>query len=439
MGTKNELRRQLGLTSATALIVGEVIGLGIFLTPAAMTRDLGSPFWTLAVWLVMAAMTLCGGLCYGELAARYPEAGGGYVYLREAFGRPMAFLYGWVSMLVIDTGITASLAVALASFVPAIVPISDGGQQLVAIGTVLALAVVNCLGVRIGAGVLQGLTVAKLGLLAFIVLWGIGGALGNVENFQPFAAEHPPVSKLAAGLMSAFFCFGGWWDVSRVAGEVREPRKTMPRAFTLGIGVVTVVFVLVSAASLYLVPRDDVKDGPTFAELAGRALFGSSGGALFSGIVILIVSGSLCSILMSQPRLYFAMARDGLFLPALARVHPRLGTPVRAIALEAVLASVVVLRGKEFGRILGLFLFMAVLLIALSVAALFVLRRRPVPVEELPRSGYPWTAGFYLLASAGLLVLMGVGDPVGAQVGLAATAAGLVAYLFLPSAGEKAV
>jgi APA family basic amino acid/polyamine antiporter len=239
--------------------------------------------------------------------------------------------------------------------------------------------------------------------------------------------------------MVAFFCFGGWWDVSQVAGEVRDPRRTMPLALTLGIATATVAFVAFSAASLYLVAPGDAANERAFAQLAGVALFGPSGGTVFSGVVILIVLGSLCSIFMSQPRLYFAMARDGLFLPALAQVHPKLGTPLRAIALEAVLTSAVVLGGGTFDMILGLFLFTTVLLIALSVAALFVLRRGRVPADGLPRSGYPWTAIFYLAMSAVLLVLMGIGNPVGAIVGLAAVVVGLIAYLLLPSGGEKTV
>jgi APA family basic amino acid/polyamine antiporter len=273
----------------------------------------------------------------------------------------------------------------------------------------------------------------------------------------------PLPQALAGGMVAAFFSFGGWWDVSKVAGEVREPERTMPRALVLGVAVVTVAFVGVSAVFLYLVPSEQVTGDSAFATLAGEALFGPAGARVFAGIVILVVLGSLCSILMSQPRVYFAMARDGLFLPALARVHPRLGTPLRAIALEAVLASLLVLWGGNFDTILGLFLFTAVLLIAFSVAALFVLRRRPtghasslqtgetpstdlvglhdrpVPTAALPPSGHPYSTAFYLLLSAVLLVLMGLNDPLGAGVGVTAAAAGSLAYLFLPPAtGSRA-
>jgi APA family basic amino acid/polyamine antiporter len=437
MGTSGELRRQLGLTSAAALIVGEVIGIGIFLTPARMAHVLGSPFLLLVVWLVMGAMTLCGALCYGELAARFPEAGGGYVYLREAFGRPVAFLYGWVSMVVIDPGITAALAVGLVATAAPFLPLGPAGQKVAAIGTVTALAVVNALGVRLGAGVLRGLTLLKLGLLAFMACWGFGRGLGDWGNFVPLlerrAGSPPMLDAVASGVVAAFFSFGGWWDMSKVAGEVRDPERNVPRAFVLGVALVTVAFLLTSAVFVYLVPPERMSDGEAFGALVGEALFGAAGGQVYAAAVAVVVLGSLCSILLSQPRLYFAMARDGLFLPAVARVNPRLGTPTRAIALEAVLASLVVLWGGDFDSILGLFLFTAVLLIALSVAALFVLRRRPTPVGGLPWSGYPYTPAAYLGLSAALLALMGANNPRGAAVGLAAVAVGLLALRLLPA------
>jgi basic amino acid/polyamine antiporter, APA family len=468
MGTNNELRRQLGLASATALIVGEVIGIGIFLTPTNMAVALASPFWILIVWLVMGAMTLCGALCYGELAARYPEAGGPYVYLREAFGLPMAFLYGWISVFVIDPGISAALAVGLVPnvviFLPKNLANSPIFGQAVGVTAIVILAAVNCLGIRIGDGVLRTLTVAKLGLLAFIVVFGFASSQGDWNNFVPFV-ERPAdaitlFGALAAGMMSAFFSYGGWWDLSKAAGDVRDPARTLPRAYMLGVAVVSVVFVSVSAVFLYLVPLKQITGGKAFAELAGTALFGDAGGKVFSAIVILVVLGSLCSILMAQPRVYFAMARDGLFVPGLARINPRLGTPVRAIALEAVLASALVILGVNFDTILGYFLFAAVLLIALSVAALFVLRRHAVPkspadaitvspgttpisagaippASNVPAAGYPWTAGFYLMMSALLLALMGAKNPAGAAIGVGAVVLGLVTYRLLPSTRQS--
>lgn len=434
MQPRGELRRQLGLASAAALVVGECIGVGIFLTPAGMSRGLGAPLWILLVWLVMGAMALCGALCYGELAVRFPEAGGSYVYLREAFGRPAAFLYGWVSLLAIDPGVSASLAAGVAPFVVAIVPALQGAEKAIAIATVLILATVNIVGVGFGAGVLRALTAAKLGLLAFIVLWGFGNGLGDWSNFVPFADRPkdalPLEEALAGGLVGAFFAFGGWWDASKVAGEVRDPRRTLPRALVLGVSLVLVAYVVVSAAFLYLVPREGLATNEAFAARAGEALFGTAGGPLFAAVVVVAVFGSLGSMLMSMPRVYFAMARDGLFFPELAHVHPCLGTPVRAIAVQATLACTLVLWGT-FDEILGYFIFVSVLFMALSVAALFVLRRRASPLD-LPPFGYPWAPAFYLLTSAALLVLLAAGNPVQSSRGLGMVALGVPAYYLLP-------
>jgi APA family basic amino acid/polyamine antiporter len=174
-----ELKRQIGLGTATALIVGEVIAVGIFLTPAGMAKSLGSPVWLLIVWLLMGGMALCGALCYGELAARFPEAGGGYVYLREAYGRPIAFLYGWMALLVMDPGLTAALAVGLASYVGYVLKLSAAGLKAVAIGSIFLVALINVFGVRVGGWFIRWLTILKLGLLGLVIVWGFGLRAGN--------------------------------------------------------------------------------------------------------------------------------------------------------------------------------------------------------------------------------------------------------------------
>src|SRR5262245_42334047 len=324
-----ELRRQLGLGSAAALVVGQVIGAGIFLTLAGMARSLGSPLLVRLVWLFMGAVALCGALCMGELASRYPAAGGQYVYLREAYGPRVAFLFGWMCLLVLDPGLTAVLALGLASYVGVIVELSEPAPKAVAIAAVVALAAANVVGIRLGGGVLRRRTVIKLGLLVFLAGWGFGRGLGDWSNLEPFVAQRPgsaPLGNaLAAGMIGAFFSFGGWWDVSKMAGEVRDPGRTLPRALVLGVSVVTAVYVVVSLFFLYLVPLERITSGETFADQAGKALFGPAGGRVFSGVVIVAVLSSLAAVLMGAARVYYAMGRDGLFLPALAVVHPRLG------------------------------------------------------------------------------------------------------------------
>src|SRR3954453_19379523 len=366
------LRRQIGVRTAAALVVGEVIAVGIFLTPAGMAKALGSPLWLLVVWLTMGVMALCGALCYGELSARYPEAGGGYVYLREAYGPAVAFMFGWMAFLVMDPGLTAALAVGLATYAGYGLKLSPLGIKVVAVATIIVVALINIRGVRLGAGFIRTLAFLKLGLLAFVFLWGVGFQLGNWSNFTPFVARSvksdPLIGALAGGLVGAFFSFAGWWDLGKLAGEVKDPSRTLPKALTLGVLVVTIVYVLPSLVFVYLVPLEQVTSGETFAAQAGEVLFGRAGGTVFSLIVVVAVLGSLAAVVMSAPRVYFAMARDGLFIPSVAVLHSRYETPARAIALQAVLASVLVVAGN-FKDIVSYFIFIVVVFIGLSVAA----------------------------------------------------------------------
>jgi APA family basic amino acid/polyamine antiporter len=414
--------------------VGETIAVGIFLTPAGMAKSLGSPAWLFVVWLLTGAMTLCGALCYGELAASFPEAGGGYVYLREAYGRPLAFLYGWMAFLVLDPGITAALAIGMAGYAGYIFRLSPAGLKALAAGAIFALAAVNIMGARAGAGLLRWLTAAKLCLLLFVVVWGFASGAGDWSNFRPFVAQRAGSAPLAAALASAFvgafFSFGGWWDLSKLSGEVREPERNLPLALACGVLVVTLVYVLVSAVFVYLVPLSEVTSGETFAAQAGAALFGATGGLIFSGIVVVAVVGSLAALTMSAPRVYYAMARDRLFFHAAARVHPRTGTPAAAISLQAVLASLLVALGT-FDEIVAYFLFVVVFFIALTVAAVFPLRRGQHSAPAFSTPGYPLTPLFFLILVTLLLVLLGGSNPKQAALGVGVVALGLPVYYLL--------
>jgi APA family basic amino acid/polyamine antiporter len=428
---KDRLQRQLGLASATAMVVGEVIAIGIFLTPAEMSKTIGSPMWVSVVWLLMGAMALSGALCYGELAARYPEAGGGYVYLREAYGPRIAFLYGWMAFLVMDPGITAALAIGLSGYLGYIIDLSPLGMKLAAVLSITVLAAASAFGVRLGALLMRWLTMLKLSLLAFISLWGIVLGLGDWSNLTPFVTQRagslPLAGALASGLLAAFFSFGGWWDLSKLAGEVKEPSRTLPRALALGVIIVTFVYVLTSLVFMYLVPIERVASGETFAAEAGEVLFGRLGGQVFSAIVVISVIGSLAAIIISAPRVYFAMARDHLFLPAAASIHPRFGTPFRAIVLQGVMASLLVALGT-FNEIVAYFIFVTVVFIGLTVGAVFILRKRQPDAPAYTIPWYPVTPILFLALTSILLLLMAAHNPAQAFLGVAVVALGVPVY-----------
>jgi len=376
-------------------------------------------------------MALCGALCYGELAARFPEAGGGYVYLRRAYGPAVAFLYGWKCMLVMDPGITAALAVGLASYVGYGSQLSPAAMKGVAIAAILVLALVSMLGVRLGARVAQGLTAFKLGALGLIILLALVLRRGDWSNFIPFvdqrAGSVPLPGALAPALVGAFFAFGGWWEISKLAGEARDPARSVPRALALGVALVTAVYILTSFVFIYLVPLERVTSDDTFAAQAGEALFGAAGGRIFAGIVIVAVLGSLMALLMALPRVYYAMARDGVFFRGVAALHPKYGTPARAIALQAALASILVLLGT-FKQIVSYFIFVTVFFLGLTAAALFVLRRREASSAIVRTPGYPLTPVVFLILVVALLVLLAGNSPLQAALGTGIVALGAPLY-----------
>lgn len=424
-----QLQRQFGLWTAVSLIIGQVLAVGIFLTPAGMAKAVASPFWLLIVWLVMGAMTMCGALCYGELAARFPAAGGSYVYLREAFGAPIAFLYGWMVLLVLDPGLTAIFAVGLASYVDYLQPLSPVGKQILAITTILSVAAINILGAKIGADLLKTLTVLKVGTLFFIVVYGFAGGLGSWHNFTPFFTAPPDVfGALAGGIVGAFFAFAGWWEVSRVAGEIQNPEKNLPKALIIGVSLLTLIYILTSAVFLYLVPLEQVTSDETFAAQAGEALFGIIGGKILAIIVIVSVAGTLIAYLMASPRVYYAMARDGLFFGSIAKLQTRFQTPHRATLIQVFFASILILLGT-FEQILSYFFFVVVLFIALTVTGLFRLRKQKFDGYQTPF--FPVPPLVFLALTAIVLFLIAVRNPLQTAFGALVVLTGLpVYYLF---------
>jgi APA family basic amino acid/polyamine antiporter len=422
------LTRQLGLPAATALVVGQVIAVGIFLTPGTIIRTLASPLGVLLIWAAMGAMAIAGALCYGALAARYPRAGGAYVYLREAYGPGVAFLYGWKCLLIMDPGITAALATGFASYAGYFVQLGATGTRLVAIAAIGAFALVHIAGVKLGMRLMTMVTLLKVGLIVALMLGAFTGAAGSWSHFIPFAgrrATAPPLPAAIAGaFVAAFFSFGGWWEVTRIAGEVRDPSRTLPRALTFGLAAIMLLYAAATMAFIYVVPIELVADGQAFVAQVGEAVVGAGGGAAVALIVMVCVLGSLGTTQMLAPRLYVAMAEDGVFPAAAAAVQPRFGTPARAIATQAALASVLVALGT-FDTIVAYFVFITVVFIAATVASVFVMRRRD-PAFQVP--GYPWTPLTFLLMVAVLLALLALNNPLQAALGLALVAAALPFY-----------
>jgi APA family basic amino acid/polyamine antiporter len=429
---------ELGFWSATALVVGHTIGVGIFLTPAELIGALASPALTFGLWFVCGLLVLAGAFTFGELASRYPRAGGLYIYLREAWGPRVAFLYGWQSILIMDPGVTAALALGLAPYLVVLFPRAAGGERWLALGTVWALALLNMARLKLSARVLNLLTLVKVLALAAIVVGAFTVGSGSWTHFTPVAerrAGAPPLGEaLGLGLIGAFYSFGGFWEASRVAGEMRDPRRHLPRAMALGVTIVTAAYAATTLAFLYLVPAEQATDAAQFARRAGEALFGPSGAGALAAVVTVSVAASVMALLLMAPRMYLAMSDDGLFPAGLASLHPATGAPARATVLLAAIASIFVLSGT-FPQVVAFFMCTTLVFIALAAAGLFVVRRREALSEGFRAPGYPATAAAFVLLVCAVIVLIALARPLPAVAGFALLVAGVPAYRILLARG----
>ncbi len=416
--------RRLSTWAATALVVSQVVGVGIFLTPATMMRTVGSMRAALTIWLVMGALSIAGALCYAELTTRFPTAGGGYVFLREGFGARSAFVFGWMALLVMDPGITAALGIGLAQYLLAALGASSTLVPPVAIAATLAFGALTLAGLRASAVVLRWTAVAKLAIVAILVIAAAARA------GDPLTGDAAPVptslglQALAASVIAAFFAFGGWWELGRMSGEVESPRRTMPRALVGGLALVTAIYAMVSVAYVLGTSGSIAGTDEAFVAAVGTALFGSTAGRLLAVMVVVAVSGSLAATLLASPRMYLAMARDGLFPARLARFDERRGTSPTLTLLQTALACVLILLGT-FDQILGYFVPVTIFFLGLSAAAILVLPRPAADPRIFRAPLHPLPILLFLLLIASVLTLFVIGQPLQTLLGAAVAVLGL--------------
>jgi APA family basic amino acid/polyamine antiporter len=420
---------RLGLWSATALVIGHTIGVGIFLTPAELIGALRAPGVTIALWTICGAIVLAGALTFGELASRYPESGGLYVYLREAWGPRVAFLYGWQSLLIMDPGVTAALAAGAVQYVVAIWPDAGGAERAIAVALLWAIAGVNMAGLRIGARAFGALTVIKLAALAAIVVMAFAGHGGSWAHFAADPASRagaPPLgAAIAIGLVGVFFSFGGFWETSRIAGEVRDPQRTLPRALVLGVLTVTLIYVMTTAAFIVLVPPAAATSAAAFARQAGEAMLGSAGPGVLAVVVLVSVVASAMAMIMVAPRLYEAMSLDGLFPAWLAVRSSRTGAPMRSTIWLTSIATMFVALGT-FDQIVAVFVCTTLVFVALAAGAVFRLRRTSVRAPFLT-PGHPLTPALFIALLLVIVAMIAINRPWQAATGLVAVLIGVPA------------
>lgn len=422
--------RTLGSWTTGALVVGHTIGVGIFLTPAAVIGTLGDPRLVLMVWVGISLLVMAGALAFGSLGARLPQAGGLYVYLRAGWGERLAWTYGWQCLLVMDPGVLAALATGVQPYIVAIWPGLAGSERWLALAVIWIVVVATLAGLRISAPAMVALTAIKLAALAAIIVVAFGDSGGQWSHFAAVADGAASTTALAPALavaaVSVFFSFGGFWDASRIADRIRDPGRTLPLAMTYGVGCVALVYVLTTAAFIYVLPPTEARSASLLAERIGPRLFGAAGGPGFAAVVIVSVLTSALGLAIFAPRLYIAMAADGVIPRAVVGRQEANGTPVRGLLVLATLASALAWTSGFTGI---LTYFMAPTLVFVALAALSA-ARRPVAPSSDRVSGGPLTAiaaaGFAVLLAA-VILLVAVNQPLQAGAGFAVMAVGALA------------
>jgi basic amino acid/polyamine antiporter, APA family len=420
-----DLDRPITLVHATAMVVGIVIGASIFVQPSEINRHVPSVAGVLSVWIVAGIVTLFGALVCAELGSAMPRTGGVYVFLKETMSPACGFLWGWAMFWSAHSGIIAASSVIFARYVAFFAPLSDTGIRAVAIAGILLLSFVNYLGVRQGSRLQTIVTVTKVAivvlLLAMVLFFGHGSA-------SPAAnAPRASFSEFILGVSAALFAFGGWHMVTYTAGETRDPRRTIPKALIVGCLTVTVCYVALNAAYLYLLPLDQVVRSTRVAADAAQAMAGARAAAGISALVILSATGVLNGVILAGPRTYFAMAEEGLAFRWLAAVHPTRHTPHRAILLQAIWSCVLVATGT-YRELFTRVIYTEWFFFALMGIGLFRLRRRPGYKPVYGMWGYPVTPMIFIAAALVVAAIQVAADPMKAATGLAIVVLGLPVY-----------
>ena len=439
--------RRLGLMSGTMAVVGGIIGGGIFRNPAVVAARVKTSELTLLVWGLGGIVALSGAFCFAELGARKPKAGGSYVYLRDAFGPLLAFLYGWALILVISTGATAGVAMTFASYAIELLHLPGSAHQPLAIGAIVLLSAVNYVGVKPGAIAQNVLTVLKLGGLALLIGAGLFMALpeGAAETARvvPHAAGPTGfdiVIAVGSALVPVLFTYGGWQQTNYVAEEMVDAERNLPRALTLGVCVVVLIYLAANLAYLRVLGPSALAASEAPAADAMRTLLGDTGATLIAAAIAVSTFGFLGLVIMVTPRVYQAIAADGLFLPAFAKLHPTHRTPTRAIALQAAWSIVLALSGS-YGQLVDYVVFGDWIFFGLTVATLFVYRARDRQVGGSPARtgfrtpGYPFVPALFVIASAYVVVSSVATNPLNALIGSALLMAGVPVFYFWKKRG----
>jgi basic amino acid/polyamine antiporter, APA family len=421
----SHLQRSIGLTHATAMVVGTIIGASIFVQPSEVSRAVPSFGGMLLVWIAAGALTWFGASICAELTSAYPRTGGVYVFLREMFSPAVGFLWGWAMFWSMHTGIIAAIAMVFGRYAATIVPMGDTGVRATAIGGIALLSAVNYFGVRPGSAVQTVLTIAKV--LAIVGLFFLLLAAGTLH--VPRASTSIEPGAFLRALVAGLFAFGGWHMVTYAAEETRDPARTIPRALSVGTAIVVVIYLALNAAYLLVLPIDRVLSSTHIAFDATMATAGPAAASAISVLVIVSSFGGVSGIILAGPRVYLAMADDGLLFKWMGAVHPRYRTPHLALLVQAVWASVLVWTGS-YGVIVSRVVYTEWIFFGALALGTLRFRRRAEYAPAFKAAGFPIVPVAFAAVCLAIVVNQIANDPRNSGIGLALVAAGLPVYMF---------
>jgi APA family basic amino acid/polyamine antiporter len=429
-----QLRRQLGFFDATMIVMGGIVGSGIFINPYVVAQQVHTPLLILGVWIAGGGLAMAGAFIWAELATRMPDSGGQYLYLREAYHPAVAFVYGWVLLLVTQTGGMAAVAVTFARYYREITGMHTGDGPIAA-AALLGLTGINCLGVRAGSNVQSAMMLLKSGAIAALVIVGIVWGGGTVH---PLPLLDRPVSfglmrAIGAAMIPVAFAYGGWQTSTFVAGEMRDPRRDLSRGLITGVIGVIVLYLSVNYVCLRVLGPAGLAASHTPASAVMRVALGERGAEFLAVGIAVSTLGFLSQGILTAPRVYYAMARDGLFFERVGWLSPRTGAPVVAILLQGVFATVIALSGR-YEQILNYVTSVDFISFACTAAALFVFRRRDAaagPSQGVYRApGHPYTTAAFVLVCAGIVASTIAAYPANSAIGLLILLAGIPVYWY---------
>jgi APA family basic amino acid/polyamine antiporter len=424
-----QLTRAMRLPDATAMVVGIIIGASIFVQPSEITRLVPTPGGIALVWVLAGVLTMIGALICAELSSAFPRTGGVYVFLRDIFGPPVGFLWGWAMFVSMHTGIIAAIAVVFARYVDYFLQVGPAGTRAIAVAAILVLSGINCLGIRQGSRLQTIVTGAKLAAIVLLIAAGLILAPGEPGAAAEAAGAPAGAEAVLLALVAGLFAFGGWHMVTYTAEETVDPERTIPRSLILGTLIVTACYVALNAIYLRILPIERVTASTRIAAEAAEALVGPVGGTLVALLVVVSTFGAVNGIILAGPRVYFSMANDGLLFRWAAALHPRFGTPARAILLQAAWASALVLT-NTYGELFRRVVYTEWIFFGLLAVGVILLRRRAGYAPPFRMAGSPWLPLAFALSCVAIVVNQVAADPVNSLIGLAAVAAGLPVYYF---------